>query len=55
MTWLTFIAIDFKLAMTYPIEAGLLIGMAAVLYRHTRKRIRRLFAERVRARLAAGD
>jgi hypothetical protein len=32
-------------------EAGLLIGMAAVLYRHMRKRINRMFAERVRARL----
>jgi hypothetical protein len=54
-TWFAFIAVDFKLAVDHPLEAGILIGMAAVLYRHTRKRVSRLFAERLRARILVGD
>ena len=50
-TWLAFIAVDFRVAIDHPLEAGLLVGMAAVLRRHMRKRFVRDFSERLRARL----
>jgi hypothetical protein len=55
VTWFAFIAIDFKLAVDHPVEAGLIIGMAAVLYRHSRKRYVRELAERLRTRLLLAD
>ena len=54
-TWLAFIAVDFKLAIEQPIEAGLLVGMAAVLRRYGRKRYTRDISERLRTRLLLAE
>ena len=54
-TWLFFIAVVFKLAVAQPVEAALLVGMAAVVRRYSRKRFAREFSERLRTRLLAAE